>query len=72
VDALFQQGALNADQQVIGQHTKRCEFNPALQMMKDGSLTEGTFHRTERSLNAAQQDVRAPDLFGAQIVAAAL
>jgi hypothetical protein len=37
-------------------------FNPALQMMKDGSFAKGTFHRAESSLNAAQQDVGAPNM----------
>jgi hypothetical protein len=52
VDTLLQEGALDADQQVIGQHTKEdVGFNPSLQMMKDGSLAQGAFHRAECSLN---------------------
>jgi hypothetical protein len=54
---------LNTDQQVVGQHTQKdVGFNPALQMMKDGSFAKGTFHRAESSLNAAQQDVGAPNM----------
>ena len=63
MDALFQEGSLNTDQQVVGQHTQKdVGFNPALQMMKDGSFAKGTFHRAESSLNAAQQDVGAPNM----------
>jgi hypothetical protein len=31
-------------------------------MMKDGSFAKVTFHRAESSLNAAQQDVGAPNM----------
>jgi len=73
VDTLIQEGALNADQQVVGQQTEEdVGFNPSLQMMKDGSLAQGAFHRAENSLNAGQQAVSAPDVFCTQVVAATL
>jgi hypothetical protein len=41
VDTLLQEGALNTDQQVVGQHTQKVvSFDPSLQMMKDGSFAQ--------------------------------
>jgi hypothetical protein len=72
VDTLLQEGALNTDQQVVGQHTEEdVGFNPPLQMMEDRSFAQGAFHGAEGSLNPRQQKISAPDLFGAQVLAAA-
>jgi hypothetical protein len=58
VDTLLQKGALNTDQQVVGQHTQKdVGFDPSLQMMKDGSLAQGAFHGAEGSLDPRQQNM---------------
>ena len=47
VDTLFQEGALDADQQVIGQHTEEdVGFNPSLQMI---GATGSRGHRALRA-----------------------
>jgi len=52
MDTPLQEGALNTDQQVVGQHTQKdVGSGPSLQMMKDGSLAQGAFHRAEGNLN---------------------
>jgi hypothetical protein len=40
-------------------------------MMEDRSFAQGAFHGTEGSLNPRQRKISPPDLFGAQVVAAA-
>jgi len=57
VDTLLQEGALNTDQQVVGQHTQKdVSFDSSLEMIKDGSFAQGTFYGAESSLKPAHMN----------------
>jgi hypothetical protein len=56
VDTLIQEGALNTDQQVVGQHTQKdVSFDSAFQVVEDGALAQ---RAPERSPQPCTVDLR--------------
>lgn len=63
MDAVVEQGLLDRDQQMIGQHTKKnVGVDATLQMVPNRPFSERRFHVTKGVLGAREQDVYPPEL----------